>query len=98
MWLPESKWNSGRRENSLVSESSLAKYPFVPEASEYIGRLNIDIKDLATKEFEDVLDRAEERIREAMLSGTVERHSLRDRVEIASFPIAVMMVASSADS
>jgi DNA primase large subunit len=60
--------------------------------------LNIDIKDLTMAGFEDVLNRAEERIKEAMVSGTVERHPLKDRVEIASFPIAILLVASSSDS
>ncbi len=69
----------------------------MPEASEYIGLLNIDIDDLAKEEFEDILNRAEERIKEAMRLSTIRRTSLKSRVEIASFPIAVMMVASSND-
>ena len=76
----------------------MAKYPFVPEASDYIKRLNIDIKDLTTVQFEDILNRAEERIKQAILSGVVERHGMKDRVEIASFPIAILLVASSSDS
>ena len=76
----------------------MAKYPFVPEASAYIRHLNIDINDLITEEFKEILNRAEERIEEAMLSGTIERSSLKDRIEIASFPIAIMMVAASTDS
>jgi DNA primase large subunit len=33
-----------------------------------------------------------------MLRGIVERASVKDRIEIASFPVAVIMVASSSDS
>jgi len=37
-------------------------------------------------------------VEEAILSGTITKRSSKDEVEIASFPIAVMMVAASADS
>jgi DNA primase large subunit len=45
-----------------------------------------------------VLDRAESRIEEAILFRTVSQKSPNDDVEIPSFPIAVMMVAATADS
>jgi len=45
-----------------------------------------------------VLDRAENRIEEAILFRTVSQKSPNDDIEIASFPIAIMMVAATADS
>jgi DNA primase large subunit len=46
----------------------------------------------------DVLDRAEDRILRAITDALVIGKSPKDDVEIASFPIAVMMVAKIADS
>jgi len=45
-----------------------------------------------------VLDRAESRIEEAVLFHTVSQESPNDDIEIPSFPIAIMMVAATADS
>jgi DNA primase large subunit len=45
-----------------------------------------------------VLDRAENRIEEAILFRTVNQKLPNDDIEIPSFPIAVMMVAASGDS
>jgi len=53
---------------------------------------------LASSEFKSVLDRAESRIEEAILFRTVSQKSPNDDIEIPSFPIAVMMVAATADS
>jgi len=45
-----------------------------------------------------VLNRAESRIEEAILFRTISQKSPNDDIEISSFPIAVMMVAATADS
>jgi DNA primase large subunit len=45
-----------------------------------------------------VLDRAENRVEEAILFRTVSQKLHNDDIEIASFPIAMMMVAATADS
>jgi len=45
-----------------------------------------------------VLDRAENRIEEAIFFRTVSQKSPNDDIEIPSFPIAIMMVAATADS
>ncbi|UCE29117.1 MAG: DNA primase large subunit PriL [Candidatus Bathyarchaeota archaeon] len=52
------------------------------------------IGDLASPEYKSVLDRAEDRIEETILFGAVTGQSDKDEVEIPSFPIAVMMVAT----
>jgi len=44
-----------------------------------------------------VLDRAENRIEEAILFRTVSQKSPNEDIEIPSFPIAIMMVAATAD-
>jgi len=63
-----------------------------------VKKLDIKIDDLASLEFKSVLDRAENRIEEAILFRTVSQKSPNDDIEIPSFPIAVMMVAAAADS
>ena len=45
-----------------------------------------------------MLDRAESRIEEAILFREVSQKSPNDDIEISSFPIAIMMVAATADS
>jgi len=72
----------------------LAKYPFTNEAAEYVRELDLKIEDMS----EPILTRAEQRIEEALLNALVSTHSRNDEIEIPSFPVAVMMVASTADT
>jgi DNA primase large subunit len=71
----------------------LAKYPFINEAAEYAKELDLRIEDVS----EPILNRAEHRIEEALLYALVSPQSRKDEIEISSFPVAVMMVASTAD-
>ena len=80
-----------------LTKSDWAKYPFTPEAAEYVKRLGIQIEDLTSPEYGPVLDRAEERIQEALLFRTISQRSSNDEIEIPSFPIAIMMVAAIDD-
>jgi DNA primase large subunit len=52
---------------------------------------------LASLEFLEVLNRAEDRIQEAILYSFVSGGSKKEDIEIVSFPIAVMIVAASAN-
>jgi len=81
----------------VLTKSDLAKYPFTPEAAEYINPLDLKIEDLANPEFERVLSRAEKRIAEAFENNPprVSYQILDDDIEIASFPVAVMMAAAT---
>jgi len=81
-----------------LSENDLAKYPFIPEAAKYVKNLDIKIDELASPEYNRVLDRAEKRIEDAIINATVNRELREHRVEIPSFPIAIMMVAAIDDS
>ncbi len=81
-----------------MDKSDLAKYPFIPEAAEYVKTLGIQIDDLASSEYRSILDRAENRIQEAILIRTIIQKSPKDDIEIPSFPIALMMVAALDDS
>jgi len=60
--------------------------------------LGIEIADLESPEYKDILKRAQERIEEAILSGSINEKHPNDDIEIPSFPIAVMMAAAINDS
>jgi len=71
----------------------LAKYPFINEAAEYVKELDLKIEDMS----DPILNRAEHRIEEALLYALVSTELRKEEIEISSFPVAVMMVASTAD-
>ena len=82
----------------LISIADYAKYPFTIEASEFVKQWDINISDFSGPYF-SVLDRAEERIKEALIEGVV---SWSDRpeyeVEILSYPTAILIVSAIKDS
>ena len=71
----------------------MAKYPFINEAAEYVKELDLKIEDMS----DPILNRAEHRIEEALLYALVSTELRKEEIEISSFPVAVMMVASTAD-
>jgi DNA primase large subunit len=81
-----------------------AKYPFMKETAEHVRGIDLDIKELENEEFAPILNRAEERIRSALLdlsayAQTQPRDEPRENeIEIFSFPIAIMLVAATEDS
>lgn len=85
-------------EKPTFTENDSAKYPFIPEAARYVKNLDIKIDELASPEYNRILDRAEERIEEAIMNATVERSLREHSIEIPSFPIAIMMVAAIEES
>lgn len=72
----------------------MAKYPFTNEATEHVKKLDLKIEDMS----ELILARAEQRIEEALLKAVVSTQLQNDEIEITSFPVAVMMIASTADT
>ncbi len=83
----------------VLTKNDLAKYPFIKtKASDYMKPLGLQIEELSRPEFGSTLDRAEERIRDAITVGRVSRQLHNEDIEISSFPIAVMLVASTADA
>lgn len=83
----------------VLTKHDLAKYPFIKtKASDYMKPLDLQIEELSKPEFGSTLDRAEERIRDAINERKVSKQLRKPDVEISSFPIAVMLVASTADA
>lgn len=83
----------------VLTKNDLAKYPFIKtKASDYMKPLDLQIEELSEPEFGPTLDRAEERIKDAINEGRVSKQLHNEDIEISSFPIAVMLVASTADA
>lgn len=90
-----------RREPMEVWKEELAKYPLLPEAVDYV-KAKTRVGDLLLADFETdfpgVIERAEERVKEALERGFVSyRGDLPPDVELASFPLALALVKSIGD-
>jgi len=76
----------------------LAKYPFAPQAAQRVQELDHRTTELESQEYAKILQRAEQRIDEAIKTKQVTLPlSFDDETELLSFPIAMMMVISSND-
>ncbi len=80
------------------TKNDLAKYPFLKEAAEYVKTLELKIEDLANPELSKILERAKERIEEAILYTIVTRRTQNEEIEILSFPTATMLAAATENS
>jgi len=78
-----------------LTKNDFAKYPFLKEAAEYVKTLDLKIEDLASPEFSQILERAKERVEEAILYAIVSRKLQNEEVEILSFPTAIMLAAAT---
>ena len=80
-----------------LSRADIAKYPFLADAAEEVKREDLDIQSLDNPEVGLIIERAIERIEEA-LKNNPPRVSYREReedVEIPSFPVAMILAAAS---
>ncbi|MEM4479805.1 MAG: DNA primase large subunit PriL [Candidatus Bathyarchaeia archaeon] len=80
------------------TKNDLAKYPFLKEAAEYVKSLDLKIEDLASPEFSQILERAKERLEEAILYTSITRKLQNEEVEILSFPTAILLAAATENS
>jgi DNA primase large subunit len=83
---------------SQFTKNDLAKYPFLKESTEYVKKLNLKVEDLANPEFAAILERAEERLEEAVLYNFVSNKTRNDEIEILSFPVAIMLAIATENS
>ncbi len=79
------------------SLSDSAKYPFVPYASNLVKELGLKIENLPNPELEPIVERAKNRIEEALSKNPpeVSFKERQDDLEISSFPVAVILVAAT---
>lgn len=83
----------------FASNQDYAKYPFTKEASEHVKSLDLRIEELGAPEYSKILDRAEERLEQALMTGIVSPTSyVSTEEEILSYPVAMVLVASVADN
>jgi DNA primase large subunit len=80
------------------AKNDLAKYPFLKETTEYVKKLDLKIEDMANPEFAGILERAEERVEEAVLYALVSRKLHNEEIEILSFPVAIMLAVATENS
>jgi len=80
------------------TKNDLARYPFLKETTEYVKKLDLKVEDLVNPEFANVLERAEERVEEAILYALVSRKLRNEEIEILSFPVATMLAVATENS
>ncbi|MCS7120751.1 MAG: DNA primase large subunit PriL [Nitrososphaerota archaeon] len=86
----------------MFTQNDLAKYPFLLYAADYIRQRDLRIDSLESDDYRPIVDRAEERLRNALTgdwSNADGTHFIKEMripdIEIPSFPLAVMMAAVS---
>jgi len=80
------------------TKNDLAKYPFLKETHEYVKQLDLKIEDLVNPEYANVLERAKERVEEAILYAMINRKLHNEEIEILSFPVAILLVIATENS
>jgi DNA primase large subunit len=79
------------------TKNDFAKYPFLKETTDYVTKLDLRLEDLSAPGLAGVLNRAEERVEEAILYTLTGRKLRNAEVEILSFPVAILMVIATED-
>jgi DNA primase large subunit len=84
-------------ETVRFTQNDLAKYPFLKETAVHMKKLGLQIEELANPEMSQILNRAEERVKTAILSASVGKKREND-VEIPSFPVAILLAIATQNS
>lgn len=79
------------------TDTDLAKYPFLKQTGEQIKKLGLTLEALVGPENAQILDRAEKRVENAILTVTIGKKA-HDNIEIPSFPAAIVLVAATENS
>jgi DNA primase large subunit len=84
---------------SRLAKNDYTKYPFLKEAAKYLKLPDLRIEDLANSELQEILNRAEERVEEAILYTRVSRNPhLDEDIEILSFTVAIVLAIATQNS
>src|SRR5487761_1212673 len=90
-----------RTRNDLICHTlqfgsdDLAKYTFLPQAGDFIRLQGVSISDLANQDYKKVIQRAEERVRQAIQDNKVSSKIEEREIEILSFPVSLMLVKTT---
>jgi DNA primase large subunit len=81
-----------------ITKRDIVKYPFLPQAADYIKQLNLTIDEL-TVDLQEILEHAEKRVTSSFnsLQENYDTWKVKEDIIIASFPVAVMIVAAIND-
>jgi DNA primase large subunit len=79
------------------TKNDLAKYPFLKKTAEHVKKLDLKVEELTNPEMEQILNRAEERVKNAILYVAIGEKREND-VEIPSFPVAIMLAIATKNS
>jgi DNA primase large subunit len=80
------------------TKNDLAKYPFLKKTAEDVKKLGLKVEELANPEMEQILNRAEERVKNAILYAVSVGEKSANAVEIPSFPVAIMLAIATKNS
>lgn len=83
---------------AVITETDLAKYPFLKGIAKHVRPLDLRIDTLSNPEMEQILRRAEERVKNAILFVYVGEKREKDDVEISSFPVAILLAIATKSS
>ncbi len=86
-----------QKETAIFTQNDLVKYPFLKETAEHMKKLNLKIEELTNPEMSQILNRAEERVVNSILSVSVGKKR-ENYVEIPSFPVAILLAIATKNS
>lgn len=89
--------NNLQVESARFTDTDLAKYPFLRETGERIKLLDLTLDSIVSPENARILERAEDRVKNALLNVTVGKKT-KDNIEIPSFPVAIVLVIATENS
>lgn len=73
----------------------LAKYPFLDEAGEYFKNRGLSLEDISQSDYSGVIERAKQRILQAIRIREVSGEITSPEIELQSFPISLMLVKAT---
>ena len=77
----------------MISEREAAKYPFLKDSVSLVDLLVLSIEDLSDPTQVKVLNRAQERVSQAILMGEADAKTADPITELLAFPVANMFVS-----
>lgn len=82
---------------ALLTKLDLAKFPFTTEAADYIKSRGIEPAELAQPELASILERAMDRVKQAVFAGKISAELTQEDVDILAYPTALMLISTLAD-
>jgi DNA primase large subunit len=79
----------------LTQKIDFAKYPFMKESANYIKSLDLDIiKDLSRPDHVQIINRAEQKIKEAIINGVIKwKNPNSYDIEVLSYPTTILLLS-----